>query len=151
MNKATIKAAGTAALGIALAAAAVAPAAAEGLGSTLTALPSGDLPLQSLAGAPLADGTQALNSPSGSVHAVTGTAQHLVNAAAPAVQHAAQTVPALRKQIAATHGIGGLPVSVSGLPGGLDKPLSGEGMPGADPTGQLGGVTGGLPMQAPVA
>lgn len=126
MNKATLKAAGTAALGIALAAAAITPAAADGLGGALGSLPGGSsLPLQ------------ALTSQNGGVHEVTGTAQGLVNTTAPAVQNATQTVPVLRAAAPETRGLGGLSSTLGGLPG-------------AAPTGELGGLTGSLPLHSPL-
>ncbi|QMU72621.1 hypothetical protein [Streptacidiphilus sp. P02-A3a] len=138
MKNATLKAAGTVVLGVALAAAAMTPAmAAEQTGSPLAGLPTSTVPLQGLAQAPLADGTQALNNRSGSVHAVTGAAQALVNTTAPAIQNPAQHLPSVRSEQPTTRGLGGVP-GLSGLPGTAGLP--------ALSTGALGG----LPVHSPL-
>lgn len=140
MNKATLKAAGTAVLGVAIAAAAITPAvAADQTGTPLTGLPTSGVPLQGLARAPLADGAQALTSRSGSVHAVTGTAQGLVDNAAPSVQQASQNLPALGPAAPSTRGLGGAP-GLSSLPGAGALPVAGA----------LGALGGGLPVHSPL-
>ncbi|QMU79219.1 hypothetical protein GXW83_29465 [Streptacidiphilus sp. PB12-B1b] len=142
MNKATLKAAGTAVLGVAIAAAAITPAvAAEQTGTPLTGLPTSGVPLQGLAKAPLADGAQALTSRSGSVHEVTGTAQDLVDTAAPSVQQASQNLPGLRAKAPTTRGLGGAP-SLGSLPGAASLPA----LPAAGALGALGG----LPVHSPL-
>lgn len=138
MKNATLKAAGTVVLGVALAAAAITPAvAADEAGSPLSSLPTGAVPLQGVAQAPLADGAQALTNRSGSVHAVTGTAQGLVDMTAPTVQNPTQHLPSVRSEQPATRGLGGVP-GLSSLPGTAGLP--------ALPTGALGG----LPVHSPL-
>ena len=139
MKKAMLQAAGTAVLGVALAAAAVTPAAADALGGALGGLPTGGLP-NGLAGTPNSEGGQVLGSQNASVHAVTGTAQGLVNAAAPSVQNAAQAVSGLSQATSPTRGLpGGLPV---GLPGVGSLPVSS--LPGLGAATQALPVPGGL-------
>ncbi|MBC3843931.1 hypothetical protein GXW82_38185 [Streptacidiphilus sp. 4-A2] len=99
MKNATLKAAGTVALGVALAAAAITPAvAAAETGSLLSGLPTNAAPLQSLTQAPLSDGSQALTSRTGSVHAVTGAAQELVDTETPVLQRPDQHLPSCARR-----------------------------------------------------
>jgi hypothetical protein len=138
MKNATLKAAGTVVLGVALAAAAITPAAAaEETGSLLSGLPTNGAPLQGLAQAPLSDGSQALTSRTGSVHAVTGAAQQLVDSTVPVVQHPEQHMPEVRSQAPTTRGLGGVP-GLGSLPGTAGLPTL--------PTNALGG----LPVHTPL-
>jgi hypothetical protein len=154
MKKAMRQAAGTAVLGVALAAAAVTPAAADVLGGGLGALPTGGLPTVSglptdsvhdLATGPVSDGQQALASKTGSVHAVTGTAQGLVNTAAPSVQSVSRSLPAL-------------PLGPSGNPNTLPvvgqvpavSSLPGVGQASGATSGGLNSVTSSLPVHTPL-
>jgi len=137
MKNATLKAAGTAVLGVALAAAAITPAvAADAAASPLSGLPTSGVPIQGLAQGPLSDGAQALSNRSGSVHAVTGTAQELVDSTTPALQHPAQNLPSVRS-MPTTRGLGGVP-TLSSLPGTAGLP--------ALPTGALSS----LPVHTPL-
>lgn len=144
MKKAMRQAAGAAVLGVALAAAAVTPAAAaDGLGGAL-----GDAPTGALTGGPAASGGQLLDPQSGSVHAVTGTAQSLVDTAAPSVQALTQGASGAAAAPAAPRAMpsgltSGLPM-VGQLPavGGLSD-LSSQ---TAQTTGSLNHLTTGLPV-----
>ena len=158
MKKAMRQVAGTAVLGVALAAAAVSPAAAaDGAGDVLSGLPTGGLPtvsglptnsVQDLATGPVSDGRQVLSSQTGSVHAVNGTAQGLVDTAAPSLQSVegatgtADATRALPVSLA-----GGLPVvgqvpAVSSLPG--------VGQASGATSGGLDTVTSSLPVHTPL-
>jgi len=162
MKKAMRQVAGTAVLGVALAAAAVTPAAAaDGLGDSLSGLPTGGLPTVSglptgsvhdLATGPFSDGQQALGSQTGSVHAVTGTAQDLVDTATPSLQSATQSVAPEAAQgatraLPTTSLTNGLPVlgqvpAVGSLPGvGQATGATSDG---------LSTVTSSLPVQTPL-
>jgi hypothetical protein len=142
MKKAMLQAAGTAVLGVALAAAAVTPAAADGLG--VDGIPTG-----ALTGAPGGSGTdssQLLGSQSGSVHTVTGTAQDLVNSAAPSVQNATQAVGRLSQ---ATNVTGQRALPTAGLLPGVDSLPAVSSLPGVSQATQalpvhtpIGGLTG---------
>ncbi|MEZ0065336.1 hypothetical protein ABIA32_001332 [Streptacidiphilus sp. MAP12-20] len=129
MKKATLQAAGTAVLGVAVVAAVAGPAAAD---------PVGGLPqVSSLTGS-----TSALTAPNGGLAGVTSTAQGLINNAAPAVQNATSSLPVSTPRSVPQHR-DGLP-AVGGVLGQL---------PGAD---QLQGGTShaldalhGLPVHAP--
>jgi hypothetical protein len=129
MKKATLQAAGTAVLGVAVVAAVAGPAAADPLGG----LPQ----VSSLTGE-----TSSLTAPNGGLHDVTSTAQGLINNTAPTVQGATSSLPVSSTRSMPRHR-DGLP-AVGGVLGGL---------PGAD---QLSGGTGhaldalhGLPVHAP--
>ena len=140
MNKATLKVAGTAVLGVALAAAGIGPAAADGLGSSLASMPSGGLPTDNLktTGLPV---NGLLPAPlSGGVRQMTGAAQTLVDSTAPVGQQTKVSSPGLRD---------GAPVSSSSLPGLNGLPMV-NGLTGSSPTGAAGGLTGGLPLHSPL-
>ncbi|MFC1417027.1 hypothetical protein [Streptacidiphilus cavernicola] len=158
MKKAMRQVAGTAVLGVALAAAAVTPAAAaDGAGDMLSSLPTGGLPtvtglptgsVQDLATGPVSDGRQVLSSPNGSVHAVSGTAQSLVDTAAPSLHSIEGATGAAGANRA-------LPVS---LPGGLPvvgsvpavSSLPGVGQASGATSGGLGTLTSSLPVHTPL-
>jgi hypothetical protein len=152
MKKAMRRAAGTAVLGVALAAAAATPATADTLGGGLTALPTGGLPtvsglptdsVRNLATGPVSDGREALANRTGTVHAVTGTAQSLVSTATPSVQDATQSLgralPAAQPNNLPV--VGQVP-AVSSLPG--------VGQVSGATSGGLGKVTSSLPVHTPL-
>ncbi|MEZ0093389.1 hypothetical protein [Streptacidiphilus sp. EB129] len=132
MKKATLQAAGTAVLGVALAAAAITPAFADGVGGSVSGIGADGLPVGGMTSATggQTGAQQLLNPSSGSLHTATGAAQGLINTAAPAVQSATSAVPALKDvgtgnltSVAPTRALPGplssVPV-VGGLPGVQD-------------------------------
>jgi hypothetical protein len=139
MKKALRQAAGTAVLGVALAAAAVTPASADALGGALGGLPTGALPST--------DSLPLVGAQSSSVHAVTGTAQGLVDTAAPSVQGLTQSAPGLG---APTAPRAMPPALTSGLPLVGQLPavggLSDLGQESAQTTSSLNHLTTGLPV-----
>lgn len=140
MNKATLKVAGTAVLGVALAAAGVGPAAADGLGSQLASTPSSGLPTDNLktTGLPV---NGLLPTPlSGGLRQMTGAAQTLVDNTGPVGQQTRESTPGLRD---------GAPTSNGNLPGVSSLPMV-NGLSNASPTGAAGGLTGGLPLHTPL-
>jgi hypothetical protein len=150
------QAAGTAVLGVALAAAAVTPAAADGLGGVLGGLPAGGaLPTSALPTSAL-PASGLLDSQTNSVHTVTGTAQGLVDSAAPSLQSvtqgAAQSAPAADAPSANR----AMPVSLTdSLPVVGQLPavssLSNLGQQSAATTSGLNHLTNGLPVHTTFA
>ncbi len=140
MNKATLKVAGTAVLGVALAAAGVGPAAADGLGSSLASMPSGGLPTDNLKTAGLPVNGLVPAPLSGGVRQMTGATQSLVDNTAPIGQQTRESSPGLRD---------GAPASSSDLPGLSSLPMV-NGLSSSSPTGAAGGLTGGLPVHSPL-